>query len=59
MIVPQDLAILLANFGNACCVTNGFAGGSGGADANDSLTQWLRSATPEEVLEWYYAGMPW
>jgi hypothetical protein len=55
----QDLATILAHFGDVCCAS-AFAGrGDGGEGADDSLTQWLRSATPEEVLEWYYAGMPW
>lgn len=59
-----DLTIVLSHFGfNCCAVTNGFAGGESGAASSetsddDALTQWILSATVEELLEWYHAGMP-
>ncbi|MBI5864842.1 MAG: hypothetical protein HZB38_10095 [Planctomycetes bacterium] len=61
----QDLAYLLSNFGYLTCCRSYLQGGAFGGESQDSmsgsfdpLTEWLRSATPEEVLAWWEAGMP-
>lgn len=55
----SDLALLLSEFGNTC---TGLTGGGSEEDSmmteSDPLTQWLRSATPEEVLDWWFNGQP-
>lgn len=52
-----DLTVLLSEFGTVCA-----AAGSPPSEAittgDDPLTLWLRSATAEQVLEWWQAGMP-
>ncbi len=58
-----DLTILLSHFGAPCGSFFGLVGGGGeesmnAANSLDPLSEWLRSATPEEVLDWWYAGMP-
>lgn len=55
-----DLSLLLSLFGRTCEPTLGLDGPSAEATmlAEDPMTQWIRSATPEEVLDWWYAGMP-
>lgn len=54
-----DLATLLAHFGETCLglTGDGFGENRAMTDPNP-LTQWLRSATPEEVLNWWFAGQP-
>lgn len=53
----SDLARLLSDFGTECP-----AAGEPPSEAittgDDPLTLWLRSATPEQVVEWWEAGMP-
>lgn len=57
MIDINDLALLLSHFGLGC--TSGLTGGGGepGGESmmsggeSDPLTEWLKSATPEEVLD--------
>lgn len=53
-----DLAEFLAHYGLPCA--NGLTGGGENMmfGGSDPLTQWLLSATPAEVLAWWYAGMP-
>ena len=65
VIELQDLAFFLPNFGINCKAVNGLTigGGEGGENSMmsggfDPLTDWLRSATAEEVLEWWFAGPP-
>jgi hypothetical protein len=59
-----DLTILLAHFGAPCPSFFAFVGGGIGEESmnastsSDPLTEWLRSATPEEVIAWWQAGMP-
>ncbi len=57
----QDLGYLLSNFGMTCCSPleggNGFAD-SMSPDSSDPLTEWLQQATPQEVVDWWNAGMP-
>lgn len=48
----QDLTYLLSDFGTVCC------GGEGMMSGSDPLTEWLQSAAAEDVLDWWYAGMP-
>ncbi|MBI5863736.1 MAG: hypothetical protein HZB38_04365 [Planctomycetes bacterium] len=55
----QDLSFLLSDFGTICCPS--LAGGEGGESmmsGDDPLTEWLRSAAPQDVLDWWFAGQP-
>lgn len=52
----QDLSNLLSSFGTTCCPS--LTGGENMMLGSDPLTQWLQTATPEDVLAWFYAGMP-
>lgn len=59
----QDLAFFLPNYGIDCKAVNGFAIGGGSENSSISgpsnpIADWLRSATPEEVLDWWFAGQP-
>ncbi len=58
----SDLTLLLSQFGLACTSNLTGGGGEPGGESmmsgDDPLNNWLRSATPEEVLDWWYAGMP-
>lgn len=57
----QDLAYVLSDYGLSCPI--GLQGGleegnSMMSGPPDPLTEWLRSASPEEVLDWWFAGQP-
>ncbi len=64
----SDLGIFLAHNGSICTPpVSGFVGGGGEGEGGENSTfsngdeqlmEWLRSATPEEVLEWWFAGQP-
>lgn len=57
-----DLAYVLADYGLDCHASvSGFSGSGEGAllaAPTSPLDAWLRSATPQEVLDWWNAGMP-
>lgn len=59
-----DLSMLLAAFGTECeeSLLGGGGGGesmmSGRSEADAALRDWLLSATIDEIMEWYHAGMP-
>lgn len=60
-----DLAWLLSNFGVNCNAieVNGLTGESGGGEQNSTmgdtaLIEWLQQAAPQEVIDWWNAGMP-
>ncbi|MBI5863663.1 MAG: hypothetical protein HZB38_03970 [Planctomycetes bacterium] len=56
----SDLALLLGQFGLVCPSERLTIGGGEESmmGGSDPLTEWLRSAAPEDVLDWWYAGMP-
>lgn len=61
-----DLAWLLSNFGVNCNAieVSGLIGEPGGQEQNSTLgddaalIEWLQQATPQEVIDWWNAGMP-
>lgn len=63
----NDLALLLSKFGLSCPTAipecsgfgeNGMYGNASTSGPTDPLSEWLRSASPEEVLDWWFAGQP-
>lgn len=54
-VTLSDLAILLTSFGLSCpCSGNGFARAGGGeSEENQAFVEWVRQASPFEILEWY------
>ncbi|MBI5866324.1 MAG: right-handed parallel beta-helix repeat-containing protein [Planctomycetes bacterium] len=58
----NDLTLILSLFGTECQGLLGGGDSGGGENAMmgqpDPLIEWLLSATPEEILTWYYSGMP-
>lgn len=57
----QDLSILLSRYGTICHHESGNGVAGGGEEAargENSLDEWIRSATIEQILDWWQAGMP-
>lgn len=56
----EDLALMLSSYGLTCPCDGGgggggggFAGFGGGEGEDPEFVEWVRQATPEEILEWY------